>query len=51
LPPEEVAVMNAELQRHSIDNIFLISPTTTEDRVITITEQARGLSTTWRSKA
>ena len=42
LPPEEVAVMNAELQRHSIDNIFLISPTTTEDRIITITEQASG---------
>lgn len=42
LPPEEVTVMNTELQRHSIDNIFLISPTTTEDRVITITEQASG---------
>ena len=42
LPPEEVAVMNTELQRHSIDNIFLISPTTTEDRIITITEQASG---------
>ena len=42
LPPEEVAVMNTELQRHSIDNIFLISPTTTEDRIVTITEQASG---------
>ena len=42
LPPEEVAVMNTELQRHSIDNIFLISPTTTEDRIITITERASG---------
>lgn len=42
LPPEEVAEMNTELQRHSIDNIFLISPTTTEDRISAITEQASG---------
>ena len=42
LPPEEVAAMNAELQRQNIDNIFLISPATSDDRVATITAQASG---------
>jgi tryptophan synthase alpha chain len=42
LPPEEVASMNAELQRQNIDNIFLISPTTSDERVATITAQASG---------
>lgn len=42
LPPEEVAAMNTELQRRELDNIFLISPTTSEERVVTITEQASG---------
>ena len=34
--------MNAELQRRELDNIFLISPTTSDERVATITEQASG---------
>ena len=34
--------MNAELRRQNIDNIFLISPTTTDERVATITAQASG---------
>ena len=42
LPPEEVSAMNAELQRRELDNIFLISPTTSDERVATITEQASG---------
>jgi len=42
LPPEEVSAMNAELQRRELDNIFLISPTTSDERVATITKQASG---------
>ena len=42
LPPEEVEAMNRELQRVDIDNIFLISPTTSDERVATITAQASG---------
>ena len=42
LPPEEVEAMNRELQRVDIDNIFLISPTTSDARVATITAQASG---------
>lgn len=42
LPPEEVTAMNAELRRRELDNIFLISPTTSDERVATITEQASG---------
>jgi len=42
LPPEEVSAMNNELRRRELDNIFLISPTTSDERVATITEQASG---------
>jgi tryptophan synthase alpha chain len=42
LPPEEVSTMNTELRRRELDNIFLISPTTSDERVATITEQASG---------
>ena len=42
LPPEEVEDINAELKRVGIDNIFLISPTTPDARIQTITEQASG---------
>ena len=42
LPPEEVSAMNFELQRRELDNIFLISPTTSDERVATITKQASG---------
>ena len=34
--------MNAELRRQKIDNIFLISPTTSDARITTITAQASG---------
>lgn len=42
LPPEEVKTLRAELTRVSIDNIFLISPTTPEARIKTIVESASG---------
>ena len=42
LPPEEVAAMNLELKRVGIDNIFLIAPTTPDDRIPLIIEQASG---------
>lgn len=42
LPPEEVDAVNEQLQRVGIDNIFLISPTTPEPRIATITARASG---------
>ncbi len=42
LPPEEVATLNTELKRVKLDNIFLISPTTPDARIGTITAEASG---------
>jgi tryptophan synthase alpha chain len=42
LPPEEAAALNAELKRVSLDNIFLLAPTTTPDRAKHICEMATG---------
>lgn len=42
IPPEEVASVNAELRRVEMDNIFLVAPTTPEERVAQITAQASG---------
>ena len=42
LPPEEVANLNTELKRVKLDNIFLISPTTPDARIGTITAEASG---------
>ncbi len=42
LPPEEVASLNTELKRVHLDNIFLISPTTPDLRIGTITAEASG---------
>jgi len=42
LPPEEVSALNVELTRVAIDNIFLISPTTPDARIGTITKSASG---------
>lgn len=42
LPPEEVMALNDELKRVSVDNIFLISPTTPAERVATIAAAASG---------
>jgi len=42
IPPEEVAEVNAELKRVGLDNIFLVAPTTPEDRIARITASASG---------
>ena len=42
LPPEEVMALNVELKRVGTDNIFLISPTTPNTRISTITGIASG---------
>lgn len=42
MPPEEVAALNAELKRFDMDNIFLLSPTTSRERVEKIAELASG---------
>lgn len=42
LPPEEVDALKVELERVSIDNIFLISPTTPDERIKTIVQSASG---------
>jgi tryptophan synthase alpha chain len=42
LPPEEAAVLRAELSSRGMDLIFLIAPTTTEERIDLITSQASG---------
>ena len=42
MPPEEVDVLNTELKRGGLDNIFLVAPTTTAQRVEKIAEQASG---------
>jgi len=42
LPPEEVERLESALREHELDNIFLISPTTPEDRIRTIVDRASG---------
>jgi len=42
IPPEEVAGINAELQRVGMDNILLISPTTPDERIAQIVQRASG---------
>jgi tryptophan synthase alpha chain len=42
IPPEEVDPVNAELQRVGMDNIFLVSPTTPDERIGRITANASG---------
>ena len=42
IPPEEADALNAELKRVGIDNIFLLAPTTTDDRAKRICELATG---------
>ncbi len=42
IPPEEVAPVNAELQRVGMDNIFLVAPTTPTQRIQRITGAASG---------
>jgi len=42
IPPEEVDDINVELQRVGMDNIFLIAPTTPEERMVRIAALASG---------
>jgi tryptophan synthase alpha chain len=42
IPPEEVESVNRELHRVGMDNIFLIAPTTPDDRMQVIADQASG---------
>lgn len=42
MPPEESAELASELQQRAIDNIFLLAPTSTPERIQLICEQATG---------
>ena len=42
IPPEEVDGINAQLQRVGMDNIFLVAPTTPEERIARIAARASG---------
>jgi tryptophan synthase alpha chain len=42
LPPEEGASLNAALAAHGLDPIFLLAPTSTDDRIARITAAASG---------
>jgi tryptophan synthase alpha chain len=42
IPPEEAGDLNRELKRVGIDNIFLLAPTTTDERAKHICELATG---------
>ena len=42
IPPEEVEDINTELQRVGVDNIFLVAPTTPEERIARIVAHASG---------
>ncbi len=42
IPPEEVELVNRELHRVGLDNIFLVAPTTPDERIERIVAQASG---------
>jgi tryptophan synthase alpha chain len=42
IPPEEAGELDAELKKVGIDSIFLIAPTTTDERIKSIAEVASG---------
>src|SRR5690554_1288800 len=42
MPPEEAVDFNVELKKHAIDNIYLIAPTTTAERIQQIANLASG---------
>ena len=42
IPPEEVNSINRELQRVGMDNIFLVAPTTPDERIARIAARASG---------
>ena len=42
IPPEESGELNAVLERHGLYNVFLLAPTTTDERIAAIAEMASG---------
>lgn len=42
LPPEEAGELKAEATKHGLDTIFLLAPTSTEDRIALVAEKASG---------
>ncbi len=42
IPPEEVSDLNEQLHRVGMDNIFLVAPTTPDERIKRIVDQASG---------
>jgi tryptophan synthase alpha chain len=42
LPPEEAVSLDAFLQEKDIDNIFLVAPTSTDERIASVSKLARG---------
>ncbi|MFD2228672.1 tryptophan synthase subunit alpha [Alkalimarinus sediminis] len=42
LPPEEGGKLLAEMKKHDLDSVYLIAPTTTEDRIEAICEASSG---------
>ena len=42
LPPEEGGELEAITQKHKLDLIYLLSPTSTEERIATVAERSRG---------
>ena len=42
IPPEEVGAVNEQLHRVGMDNIFLVAPTTPDERIGRIVDQASG---------
>jgi len=42
MPPEESETFLASMDKHEIDTIFLVAPTTTDDRMAFIAEHAKG---------
>ena len=42
LPPEESASFNSQLEQQGLLNVFLLAPTTSEDRIQTISDAASG---------
>ncbi len=42
LPPEEAADFDAVLKKHDMDQIFLLAPTSTDQRIQHVVKQARG---------
>ena len=49
LPPEEAGELGVHAEREGLDCIFLLAPTSTEERIEKVSQTPRGLSTWFRS--